>query len=64
MFAYASSRFSLYSLTMGFIEHIMVTAKTLQMTVILGLSIGLVSGIWPAFRASGMTITEAIRRLD
>ncbi len=64
LLALGATRLNFYVITMGLIEQFRVTPQVLELTLGVGLGIGFISGIWPAFRASGMTITEAIRRLD
>lgn len=54
----------LYSVTRGFLQELNVPVSTYLMGMGAGVVIGLASGFLPALQASGMTITQAIRRLN
>ncbi len=55
---------NLSALTGGFIREFPVSPPTYALAVVVGLLIGLISALSPAFSASRMTITEAIRRIN
>jgi len=50
--------------TGGFVPVLPIAPQTLALAILTGAGIGLVSAFYPAFQASQMTITEALRRLD
>jgi len=52
-----------YRYTQGLVEKFIVAPETYGMALGAGILIGVISGAIPAVRASGMTITEAIRKL-
>lgn len=62
--AFALQFVDMYSLTMGFVEKFEVPPPLFLMTLVVGAVIGLVAGLVPAFQASWMTISEALRRLE
>lgn len=51
-------------LTQGFVEKFEVPPLTILATIAIGAAIGAVSGIFPALQASGLKITEAMRRME
>lgn len=50
--------------TNGVVERLMATPRTFAVTLLFGVGIGFFGAIYPASRASAMTITEALRRLN
>lgn len=51
-------------ITQGFIQAFLPTWKIYSGALFIGMGIGLLSGLFPAIQASGMTIRDAIRRLE
>lgn len=58
------SQIGLGEATMGFIQRLVVRPKIYVMALTVAISIGFLGSIYPALRASGMTITQALRRDD
>ena len=56
------SQINIGAATMGFIQRIAVRPKIYGMGLTIGVMIGLLGALYPAIRASAMTITQAIRR--
>lgn len=54
----------LNALTQGFIQAFLPSWKIYAAALGIGIGIGMLSGLFPAIRASGMTISEAVRRLE
>ncbi|MBI3736942.1 FtsX-like permease family protein [Candidatus Sumerlaeota bacterium] len=62
--AFIMGRFDLTPVTMGFLPRFNVKVETYITTFAVGIFIGLFSGIFPAIQASGMKITDAMRRVE
>lgn len=62
--ALALSSANMSAMTQGFIQAFNPSIATYAISIIVAIAIGLFSGIIPAFQASTLTITEAMRRLE
>ena len=60
----ALSQIDIYQLTQGFIQVFKPSALTYGGVALIGIAVGLLSGIGPALQASNLTIAEAMRKLE
>ena len=64
LLAASMNLFDLYSLTQGFIQAFSPGWHIYGRALLTGVGIGVLSGLFPALRASHLTITQALRELE
>lgn len=62
--SFGLSKADMAALTQGFIPFFKPTLQTYGSVVLIGIGIGLVSGIGPALQSANMTIAQAMRKLE
>lgn len=64
LLALGLGQFDMYALTQGFIPFFKPSPETYATVTLIGLGIGVLSGIGPALQASNMTIAQAMRQME